>query len=184
MMLLLFAIEISKEAKMKRVALVTGGTRGLGAMSTALQDKGVVVAAVYHGNETAAESFKEETGIGVFKWDVADFESCGKGIARVEAELGPVDILVNNAGITRDVMLHRMTAADWDAVLRTNLGSMFNMWKRTDPRRGVPAAKGNQRWQGRVGEQSYEPIVPMKVGNRRASERSGHGTHRRDGASR
>jgi acetoacetyl-CoA reductase len=127
MMLLRFAVEISKEAKMKRVAIVTALVAWVRPLSAALQDKGVVVAAVYHGNETAAARFKEETGIAVFKWDVADFESCGKGIARVEAELGPADNLVNNAGITRDVMLHRMTAADWDAVLRTNLGSMFNM---------------------------------------------------------
>jgi acetoacetyl-CoA reductase len=113
---------------MKRVAIVTGGTRGLGrAMSVALQAQGAVVAAIYHGNDVAAEQFHKETGLHVFKWDVSDFEACRSGVSQVQAQLGPVDILVNNAGITQDAMFHYMKLEQWDQVLRTNLGSMFNM---------------------------------------------------------
>ncbi len=113
---------------MARVALVTGGTRGIGeAVSIALKEAGYGVAANYGGNDEAANAFKEKTGIPVFKWDVADFEACKQGIAKVEAEVGPVDVLVNNAGITRDTTLHRMAAEQWRAVLATNLDSVFNM---------------------------------------------------------
>ena len=113
---------------MARVALVTGGTRGIGeAISVALKEAGYSVAANYGGNDEAANAFKDKTGIPVFKWDVADFEACRQGIAKVEAEVGPVDVLVNNAGITRDTTLHRMTAEQWRAVLATNLDSVFNM---------------------------------------------------------
>ncbi len=113
---------------MARVALVTGGTRGIGAaIAAALQDAGYKVAATYGGNDAAANAFNEETGIAVYKWDVGDFEACKAGIARVEAELGPVEVLVNNAGITRDGMLHRMTPERWRAVIATNLDSLFNM---------------------------------------------------------
>jgi acetoacetyl-CoA reductase len=113
---------------MARVALVTGGTRGIGAaISKALKDKGYKVAASYAGNDEAAQKFKAETGIPVFKWDVSSFEACGAGIKQVEAELGPIDILVNNAGITKDAMLHRMKPEQWSAVINTNLGSLFNM---------------------------------------------------------
>jgi acetoacetyl-CoA reductase len=113
---------------MARVALVTGGTRGIGAaISTALQAAGYLVAANYAGNETAAKAFNVATGIKVFKWDVGDFKACTAGIAAVEAALGPIDILVNNAGITRDATLHRMTAEQWHAVIETNLTSLFNM---------------------------------------------------------
>ena len=95
---------------MARVALVTGGTRGIGAaISVALKDAGYNVAANYAGNDEAAQKFQDETGIPVFKWDVADYDACKAGIAQVEAELGPVEVLVNNAGITRDAMFHRMT---------------------------------------------------------------------------
>jgi acetoacetyl-CoA reductase len=113
---------------MSRVALVTGGTRGIGAaISKALKDKDYKVAASYAGNDEAAQKFKTETGIPVFKWDVSSFEACGEGISRVEAALGPVEILVNNAGITKDAMLHRMKPEQWSAVIDTNLGSLFNM---------------------------------------------------------
>jgi acetoacetyl-CoA reductase len=113
---------------MARVAVVTGGTRGIGAaISVALKDAGLTVAATYGGNDEAASAFKAETGIAVYKWDVADFEACKAGTARVEADLGPVDVLVNNAGITRDGMFHRMTPEQWRAVISTNLDSVFNM---------------------------------------------------------
>ncbi|MDU1691393.1 MAG: beta-ketoacyl-ACP reductase [Bradyrhizobium sp.] len=113
---------------MARVALVTGGTRGIGAaISKALKASGHKVAANYGGNDAAAEKFKSETEIPVYKWDVSSFDACAEGIKKVEAELGPVDILVNNAGITRDTAFHKMTLEQWSAVINTNLGSLFNM---------------------------------------------------------
>jgi len=113
---------------MARVALVTGGTRGIGrAISVALKARGCRVAATYAGNDAAAQQFQVETGIPVFKWDVADYAACEKGVGQVVKELGPVDVLVNNAGITRDAMLHRMTKEQWDIVVRTDLDSVFNM---------------------------------------------------------
>jgi acetoacetyl-CoA reductase len=113
---------------MARIALVTGGTRGIGAaISKALKAAGYTVAAVYAGNDDAAAAFKAETGIPVYKWSVADYDACVAGIARVEADLGPVDVLVNNAGITRDGMFHRMTREQWDEVIGTNLNGLFNM---------------------------------------------------------
>lgn len=113
---------------MARVALVTGGTRGIGAaISRALKAAGCSVAASYAGNDAAAEKFKAETGIAVFKWDVSSYDACAEGIQKVEAALGPIDILVNNAGITRDGAFHKMTLEQWNAVISTNLGSLFNM---------------------------------------------------------
>jgi acetoacetyl-CoA reductase len=113
---------------MARVAVVTGGTRGIGAaVSRALKGAGCMVAANYGGNDEAANKFKAETGIPVYKWDVSSFEACEAGLKRVEAELGPVDILINNAGITRDSMFHRMKPEQWSAVINTNLTSLFNM---------------------------------------------------------
>jgi acetoacetyl-CoA reductase len=113
---------------MPRVALVTGGTRGIGAaISKALKAAGYGIAATYAGNDQAAEQFKAATGIPVYKWDVSSFDACAAGVKRVEAEVGPIDVLVNNAGITRDGMFHRMTAEQWSAVIGTNLGSLFNM---------------------------------------------------------
>jgi len=113
---------------MARVAVVTGGTRGIGAaISRGLKAAGYKVAASYAGNEEAAKALHAETGIHVFKWDVADFAACKEGIAKVEADLGPIDILVNNAGITRDTTLHRMTPEQWHQVIETNLTSLFNM---------------------------------------------------------
>jgi acetoacetyl-CoA reductase len=113
---------------MARVAVVTGGTRGIGdAISLGLKEAGYKVAAVYAGNDEKAREFSERTGIASFKWDVSDFEACKAGLAKVEAELGPVEIVVNNAGITRDGVLHRMTFEQWNDVIQTNLTSCFNM---------------------------------------------------------
>src|SRR3954470_24734605 len=118
----------SREDRMGRVALVTGGTRGIGeAISKALQAAGHTVAASYAGNDQAASAFTEQTGIKTYKWDVSDFDACAAGIAKVEAEVGPVDILVNNAGITKDGMFHRMSKEQWYGVINTNLNSLFNM---------------------------------------------------------
>ncbi len=113
---------------MARVALVTGGSRGIGAaISIALKDAGYKVAANYAGNDEAAQKFTAETGIATYKWSVADYDACAAGIARVEADLGPVDVLVNNAGITRDAMFHKMTREQWSEVIGTNLNGVFNM---------------------------------------------------------
>src|ERR671928_1595614 len=113
---------------MARVAVVTGGTRGIGAaISKALKGAGYKVAASYAGNDDAANKFKAETGIAVYKWDVSSYDSCVEGLKKVEADLGPIEVLVNNAGITRDAPFHRMTPEQWTAVINTNLGSLFNM---------------------------------------------------------
>ena len=113
---------------MSKVALVTGGTRGIGAaIALGLKEKGYQVAATYAGNDEKAAAFKAETGIHVYKWDVANPDACAAGIAQVEADLGAVDILVNNAGITRDGMFHKMSFEQWREVLSTNLDSMFTM---------------------------------------------------------
>lgn len=113
---------------MNKIALVTGGTRGIGrAISESLLREGYKVAAVYATNKDAALAFHHETGIPVYQWDVSDFAACQQGIAQVEAELGPVDVLVNNAGITRDGMFHKMSLEQWQAVINTNLNSLFNM---------------------------------------------------------
>lgn len=112
---------------MARVALVTGGTRGIGrAVSMALHEAGYSVAANYGGNEEAARTFQEETGIPVFKFDVANFDATREGIQKIEEELGGIDVLVNNAGITRDTTLHKMKPEQWTAVIETNLNSAFN----------------------------------------------------------
>ena len=113
---------------MSRVALVTGGSRGIGAaISTALKAEGYTVAATYAGNDQKAEAFTGKTGIKTYKWDVSDYETCVTGIAAVEADLGPVDVLVNNAGITRDAPFHKMSRDQWNDVIRTNLDGLFNM---------------------------------------------------------
>lgn len=115
---------------MNRVAIVTGGTRGIGrAISVKLHQAGYKVAAVYHGNDEAAQAFKAETGIAVYKWDVSSFAACQNGVAKVVADMGPVDVVVNNAGITRDSTLSRMSEEAWSEVINTNLGSCFNMSK-------------------------------------------------------
>ncbi len=113
---------------MARVALVSGGTRGIGeAIAVALQAAGYRVAANYGGNDEAAGRFRDKTGIPAYKWDVANFQACQDGIAQVQADLGPIDVLINNAGITRDATLHRMKPEQWSDVIRTNLDSLFNM---------------------------------------------------------
>ena len=113
---------------MARTALVTGGTRGIGAsIAKALKAASYTVAVNYGGNDEAAAKFTAETGIKSFKWDVGDYDACAAGIAKVTAEIGPIDVLVNNAGITRDGMFHKMTKDQWSAVIRTNLDSLFNM---------------------------------------------------------
>jgi len=115
---------------MARVAIVTGGTRGIGeAISIALRDAGMKVAANYAGNEERAREFTERTGIPAYKWDVSDFQACQEGVAKVESEVGPVDVLVNNAGITRDTTMKRMDHQKWQDVMDTNLGGCFNMAK-------------------------------------------------------
>jgi acetoacetyl-CoA reductase len=113
---------------MTRVALVTGGSRGIGAaISKALKAAGYKVGASYAGNDEAASAFTLETGIPTYKWDVSDYDACVAGIAKVEADLGPIDVLVNNAGITKDGMFHKMTKDQWYGVINTNLNSLFNM---------------------------------------------------------
>ncbi len=113
---------------MARVALVTGGSRGIGeAISIALKDRGYTVAANYAGNDKKAEEFTKQTGIATYKFDVGDFSACEEGIKKITAELGPVEVLVNNAGITRDTTINRMDVDQWEDVIRTNLSSCFNL---------------------------------------------------------
>lgn len=113
---------------MGRVALVTGGSRGIGAaISTALQTAGYTVVATYAGNDEKAAAFTAETGIKTYKWDVGNYEACAEGIAKIEAEVGPVEVLVNNAGITRDAPFHKMSPQQWKEVIDTNLSGVFNM---------------------------------------------------------
>ena len=113
---------------MSRVAIVTGGTRGIGeAISTGLKDAGYKVAATYAGNDEAARRFTDETGITAYKFDVSDYGQCAESVEKIVADLGPVDVLVNNAGITRDGTLHRMSFEQWNSVIQTNLSSCFNM---------------------------------------------------------
>ncbi|OWK27508.1 acetoacetyl-CoA reductase [Sphingomonas dokdonensis] len=119
---------------MNRVAIVTGGTRGIGeAVSLALEDMGITVAANYAGDDKRAAAFSERTGIRTFKWDVSDYEACQAGVAQVAEALGPVDVLVNNAGITRDGTILKMTYQMWKEVIDTNLGGCFNMAKAVFP---------------------------------------------------
>jgi acetoacetyl-CoA reductase len=115
---------------MARTAVVTGGTRGIGeAISLALRDAGMTVAANYAGNDERARAFTERTGIKAYKWDVSDFDACIAGVQQIEQELGPIDVLVNNAGITRDGTMKRMNRQAWEEVIDTNLGGCFNMAK-------------------------------------------------------
>lgn len=113
---------------MSKVALVTGGSRGIGAaVSVALKAAGYTVAANYAGNDEAAAAFTAATGIPTYKWSVADYDACVAGLAQVQADLGPIAVLVNNAGITRDAMFHKMTPSQWKEVMDTNLSGLFNM---------------------------------------------------------
>ena len=119
---------------MARVAIVTGGTRGIGkAISLALKEQGRTVVANYGGNDEKARAFTAETGIAAYKWDVGDHQATLDGCLQVEAEVGPIDIVVNNAGITRDATLHKMSFEDWNEVMRINLGGCFNMAKAAFP---------------------------------------------------
>ena len=119
---------------MARVAIVTGGTRGIGeAISVMLRDEGMTVAANYAGNTARAQEFTQRTGIRSYQWDVADYDACQQGCARVADELGPIDVVVNNAGITRDTTILKMTYQQWKEVIDTNLGGCFNMAKATFP---------------------------------------------------
>jgi acetoacetyl-CoA reductase len=165
---------------MARVALVTGGSRGIGAaISKALKAAGYNVAAVYHGNDEAAQKFKGETGIPVFKWDVSSFEACAEGVKKVEAELGPVEVLVNNAGITRDAMFHRMTPEQWTAVITTNLGSLFNMtrqvWEGMRARKfgrvvNISSINGQK---GQMGQANYSAAKAGELGFTKALAQEG-----------
>lgn len=156
---------------MSKVAIVTGGTRGIGAaISVALKEAGHKVAANYGGNDAAAEAFTKETGIKAFKWDVSDYDACVKGIAAVEAEFGAVDIVVNNAGITRDAMLHKMTPKLWREVISTDLDSLFNM---TQPLIGPMRERGFGRiisissingQKGQMGQTNYSAAKAGMVG--------------------
>jgi len=119
---------------MGRVAVVTGGSRGIGeGISLALKDMGMTVAANYAGNDTKAKEFSDRTGIPTYRFDVGDHEAVLAGCAKIAEDLGPVDVVVNNAGITRDGVLHKMTWEDWNEVMRINLGGCFNMAKATFP---------------------------------------------------
>jgi len=165
---------------MSRVALVTGGTRGIGAsISIALKEAGYKVAANYAGNDEAASKFRDETGIPVFKWSVADYDSCAAGIAKVEAELGPVDVLVNNAGITRDSMFHRMTPEQWREVIDTNLSGVFNMthplWSGMRERKfgRVITISSINGQKGQAGQANYSAAKAGDIGFTRALAQEG-----------
>ncbi|MDH3668046.1 MAG: acetoacetyl-CoA reductase [Paracoccaceae bacterium] len=165
---------------MGRVALVTGGSRGIGAaISKALQAAGYTVAANYAGNDEAAGAFKAETGIPVYKWSVADYDACAEGIAKVEADLGPVEILVNNAGITRDGMFHRMTREQWNEVISTNLNGVFNMthpiWPGMRERKfgrviNISSVNGQK---GQAGQTNYSAAKAGDIGFTRALAQEG-----------
>jgi len=156
---------------MARVAVVTGGTRGIGAaISKALKQAGCTVAANYGGNDEAAQKFKSETGIPVYKWDVSSYDACVAGLKQVEADLGPVDILVNNAGITRDTMFHRMKPEQWTAVINTNLNSLFNMCRpviegmRTRKFGRVVNISSINGQKGQMGQSNYSAAKAGEIG--------------------
>ncbi|RMD48747.1 MAG: beta-ketoacyl-ACP reductase, partial [Alphaproteobacteria bacterium] len=165
---------------MGRVALVTGGTRGIGAaISKALKAAGYSVAANYAGNDAAAEAFRAETGIPVFKWSVADYDACAAGIDKVEAELGPISVLVNNAGITRDAPFHKMTREQWREVIETNLNGLFNMthplWPRLRERRfgrviNISSINGQK---GQFGQANYSAAKAGDLGFTKALAQEG-----------
>ena len=165
---------------MGRIALVTGGTRGIGAaISVALKEAGCDVAANYAGNDDAARKFTDETGIKAFKWSVADYDACKAGVAEVEAELGPVEILVNNAGITRDGMFHKMTPQQWKEVIDTNLSGVFNMthpvWPGMRERKfgrviNISSVNGQK---GQAGQANYSAAKAGDIGFTRALAQEG-----------
>ena len=165
---------------MTRVALVTGGSRGIGAaISVALKAAGYSVAASYAGNDEAAAAFTKETGIKTYKWDVSDYESCKAGVASVEADLGPVDVLVNNAGITKDSMFHKMTPDQWNAVIGTNLTGLYNMthpvWGGMRDRKfgrvvNISSVNGQK---GQMGQANYSAAKAGDIGFTRALAQEG-----------
>ena len=156
---------------MSRVALVTGGSRGIGAaISIALKAAGYKVAANYAGNDEAAKAFTAETGIPTYKWSVADYDACVAGIKQVEADLGPVEVLVNNAGITRDAMFHKMTPSLWREVIDTNLNGLFNMthqvWEGMRARKfgrviSISSINGQK---GQIGQANYAAAKAGDIG--------------------
>jgi acetoacetyl-CoA reductase len=165
---------------MARVALVTGGSRGIGAaISKALKAAGYTVAANFAGNEEAAAAFTKETGIPTYKWDVSDFDACAAGIAKVEADLGPVEVLVNNAGITRDGMFHKMTKEQWYAVINTNLNSLFNMtrpvWEGMRARKfgRVICISSINGQKGQMGQANYSAAKAGDIGFAKALAQEG-----------
>jgi acetoacetyl-CoA reductase len=165
---------------MARTALVTGGTRGIGAaIALALKGAGYKVAVSYAGNEEAARKFRDETGIAAHKWSVADYDACAAGIAAVEAEAGPIDILVNNAGITRDAMFHKMTPAQWHEVIGTNLTGLFNMthcvWNGMRERKfgriiNISSINGQK---GQMGQTNYSAAKAGDIGFTKALAQEG-----------
>lgn len=165
---------------MARVALVTGGSRGIGAaISKALKEAGYTVAANYAGNDEAAAAFKAETDIPVYKWSVAEYDACADGIGKVEADLGPVDVLINNAGITRDGMFHKMTPEQWKEVIDTNLSGIFNMTHPVWPgmrERGfgrivnISSINGQK---GQMGQANYSAAKAGDIGFTRALAQEG-----------
>jgi acetoacetyl-CoA reductase len=165
---------------MGRVALVTGGSRGIGAaIAIALKEAGHTVAATYGGNDEAAQKFTGETGIKTYKWSVADYDACANGIKQVEADLGPVEILVNNAGITRDAMFHKMTPQQWKEVIDTNLTGVFNMthpvWGGMRERKfgrivNISSVNGQK---GQAGQANYSAAKAGDIGFTRALAQEG-----------
>jgi acetoacetyl-CoA reductase len=156
---------------MARVALVTGGTRGIGyAISIALKNSGYRVAASYAGNDAAAQAFQAETGIPVYKFDVSDYDATEKAVQRVVSDLGPIDVLVNNAGITRDGMFHKMTKQQWDEVIGTNLNGLFNVtrqvWESMRARKfgrviNISSINGQK---GQMGQTNYSAAKAGEIG--------------------
>ena len=165
---------------MSKTAIVTGGTRGIGAaISKALKDAGYKVAANYAGNDEAAKAFTDETGIATYKWSVAEYQSCADGIAKVEADMGPVEVLVNNAGITRDAMFHRMTPEQWTEVINTNLNGVFNMthpvWNGMRERKygriiNISSINGQK---GQAGQANYSAAKAGDIGMTKALAQEG-----------
>lgn len=165
---------------MSKVALVTGGSRGIGAaISVALKDAGYTVAANYAGNDEAAAKFTAETGIKTYKWSVADYDACAAGVAQVEADLGPIAVLVNNAGITRDSMFHKMTPQMWKEVIDTNLSGVFNMthpvWGGMRDRKfgrviNISSVNGQK---GQAGQANYSAAKAGDIGFTRALAQEG-----------
>ncbi len=165
---------------MGKTALVTGGTRGIGAaISQRLANAGYSVAASYAGNEEAAAEFEKATGIGSFRWSVADYDSCADGIGKVEAAMGPIDILVNNAGITRDGMFHKMTPDQWRQVIETNLNGVFNMthhvWAGMRERKfgriiNISSVNGQK---GQIGQTNYAAAKAGELGFTKALAQEG-----------